>query len=128
MCQKFSAFLVISCFLARCGGGNHEEVVDDMIIEMNNIVSLLEKIESAEDAMVSKDKLQAVAARMKAIKNKGDRMKKPSATTKKRIDEKIKAATVELGPRMNAISLKMSQPEIADIMGSEKPWAEIFGE
>ncbi|MDB4794207.1 hypothetical protein OAG51_02185 [Pirellulaceae bacterium] len=103
MCQKFSVFLVISCFLAGCGGGNHEEVVDDMIIEMNNMVSLLEKIESAEDAMVAKDKLQAVAARMKAIKNKGDRMKKPSATTKKRIDEKIKAATVELGPRMNAI-------------------------
>jgi hypothetical protein len=99
------------------GGGcskTHESIADDEISKMKDFQNALKDVKDEASAKAAAEKIKAIAADLKKLKEEDDKLPKATDDEKKKIEEKIKKASDENEKEMQAVMAKIgSDPKLA---------------
>jgi hypothetical protein len=104
----------------------------DSLAKLNQVATILEGVKDEASATEAKPKLAAIAAQLKELKAKMDRLPKPSADEEKRLREKYEPQWKELMPKLSSEMARVMLnpklgPLIKDSLPNEAPTATTSG-
>jgi PBP1b-binding outer membrane lipoprotein LpoB len=76
--------------LSGCGGDSREAIMEEMLDQFDAITASMKKITDKESAAAQAPKLEAIAAEMKALKERAEKIGKPDDAQDKALQEKYK--------------------------------------
>ncbi len=76
--------------LSGCGGDSREAIMEEMLDQFDAITASMKKITDKQSATAQAPKLEAIAAEMKALKARADKIGKPDDAEDKALQEKYK--------------------------------------
>ena len=76
----------LTCLIMAGCGDSHDQVIQDYLVELNRMASVLEAIETEADAEKAKSKLKTIGNRIDAIKVRKQNLGNPSPE----LEEKLK--------------------------------------
>tara|TARA_B110000014_G_C19973047_1_gene503763 strand:+ start:149 stop:532 length:384 start_codon:yes stop_codon:yes gene_type:complete len=89
MCRETAVTLfALICLVMTGCGDSHDKVVRDYIVGMENMVNVLEGIETAEDAEKAKSELKAIGENIKTVIRRKENLGGPSPALEKTLKEK----------------------------------------
>lgn len=111
--MTFAAALVMAMLLTGCGGDSHEKVMGDMVGQMKEFAGTLETIKDEASAKAASDKLNKIAASMKDLKARADKLGKPSADVEKALKEKYEKDMTEVMGKFMGSAMRIGMnPEL----------------
>ena len=89
-------FLGFGCLLLVGCGDNHDQVAKDSITAMKKFVSIMESIETVDDAKAAKSKLESIARDMRTIEARAKKLGNPGEEAEKKLKEKYQSDKSEV--------------------------------
>jgi len=88
--RKLTVFVVAALVCMVVGGckRDHEAVMKDSLACMNELVDALKNVKDEASAKAAASKIEAIAERMKKLKEEADKMPKPSTSEDQQLKEK----------------------------------------
>ena len=102
-------------FLAACGGGGAEALLDDMRGAEGRLIEILRGIDSVESAKAAEPKLEKVAETMRSLKKKHEELSEEERTKLKEavMEGKDLDRSEEMGKELERLT---KNPEIAQVL------------
>ena len=113
---RLASFLLIGSLLSLatgCGADSHESLAKTAMGHMESFVKVIENVTDQESAKQAKGKIEAIGTKLKALKERMDKLPKATAEQEKEIIEMMKGRQEAFAKRMNeAMAKLMTQPDV----------------
>lgn len=105
-CVAAMLLLVAGC------GDSPESVMDDTLATMNDMAAVLETVKDEATAKSAASKLEGLVEKMKSLKERADKMEKPSKEKEAELEKAYKEKMTAAGSRMmKAMMSAMQAPD-----------------
>ena len=117
---RFFLLLALFVFLAGCGGDPHEAILEESVDLMNEMVSILESVDSEDDIDRASKEMADVAKELEALGERMEEIGDPPPEKEAELSKKFEAEMQEGMQRMQAAMGKVMAlgPEAMDKLGS----------
>ena len=112
-------WLVIK-FTAGGGADTHEKIMDDMLAASTEFATILNGVNTVDDAKNAKSDLDAVISRMEAVNERAGAMGKPDKDTQEKLKKKVLSGMGTMLSMMPKMMELENNPEIKAALGLEE--------
>lgn len=104
--------------LASGCGDTHESLMDDMFDEVESLTAVLKTIKDEASAKNAESKLRASVERMKVLRERANKMKKPDAEQEKALQAKFEERAKKVMNEFMSETMRVSSisPEVSKIL------------
>ena len=107
-------------FTAGGGADTHEKIMDDMLAAHTEFATILNGVNTVDDAKIAKSDLDAVILRMEAVNERAGAMGKPDKDTQEKLKKKVLSGMGTMLSMMPKMMELENNPEIKAALGLEE--------